>query len=81
MDTLASGLLQELDNIKKKTIVMTIKDILLRCHLMKAMVTHSPGHSLSIAIKSLAKDCTILCDVMRTVGETCVLVKHSTMEL
>ena len=30
-----------------------------------------------MAIKSLTKDCTILRDVMGTVGEICVLVKYS----
>ena len=43
----------------------------------KAMVTHCQGHSLSLAIKSLTRDCTILSDVMGTVGEICVLVKYS----
>ena len=43
----------------------------------KAMATHSQGHSLSLAIKSITKDCTILRDVMGNVGEICVLVKYS----
>ena len=43
----------------------------------KAIVTHCQGHSLSLAIKSLTKDCTILRDIMTTLGEICVLVKYS----
>ena len=34
-------------------------------------------HCLSLAIKSITKDCTIICDVMGTVGEICVLDKYS----
>ena len=30
-----------------------------------------------LAIKSHTQDCTILCDVMGTVGKICVLVKYS----
>ena len=43
----------------------------------KAIATHCQGHSLSLAMKSLTKDCTILRDVMGTAGEICVLVKYS----
>lgn len=43
----------------------------------KAVATHCQGHSLSLAMKSLTKDCTILRDVMGTAGEICVLVKYS----
>ena len=43
----------------------------------KAMTTHCQGHSLSLAIKSLTKDCTILRNTLVTVGEICVLVKYS----
>ena len=43
----------------------------------KAMTTHCLGHSLSLAIKSLTKDCTILRNTLETVGEICVLVKYS----
>ena len=43
----------------------------------KAMTTRCQGHSLSLAIKSLTKDCTILRNTLGTVGEICVLVKHS----
>ena len=47
-----------------------------------AMATNCQGHSLSLAIKSLTnhsltKDCTIIYDVIGTVGEICVLVKYS----
>ena len=30
-----------------------------------------------MTIKSLTKDCTILCDAMGTVGEICVLIEYS----
>ena len=43
----------------------------------KAMTTHCQGHSLSLAIKSLTKDCTILRNTLGTVAEICVLVKYS----
>ena len=43
----------------------------------KAMTTHCQGHPLSLAIKSLTKDCTILRNTLGTVGEICVLVKYS----
>ena len=43
----------------------------------KTMTTHCQGHSLSLAIKSLTKDCTILRNTLGTVGEICVLVKYS----
>ena len=46
----------------------------------KAMATHSQGYSLSLAIKSITKDCTILRDVMGNVGEICVLVKCSSKQ-
>ena len=46
----------------------------------KAMATHSQGHSLSLAIKSITKDCTILRDVMGNVSEICVLVKYSSKQ-
>ena len=46
----------------------------------KSMATHCHGHSLSLAIKSLTKDCTILHDVMGTVGKICVLVKYSSKQ-
>ena len=41
------------------------------------MVTYCQGHSLSLAIKSLTKDCTILRDAMGNVGEICVLTEYS----
>ena len=41
-----------------------------------AMATHFQWNSLSLAIKSLTKDCTILLDVMGTVGEIWVCVKY-----
>ena len=40
----------------------------------KVMTGHCQEHSLSLAIKSLIKDCTILCDVRGTVVENCVLL-------
>ena len=43
----------------------------------KALATHCHGHSLSLAVKSLTKECPILRDNMGTVGEICVLVKYS----
>ena len=43
----------------------------------KAMASHCQVYSLSLAIKSLTKDCTVLRDVMGTVGEICMLVKYS----
>ena len=46
----------------------------------KAMATHSQGHSLSLAIKSITKDCTILRDVMGNMGKICVLVKYSSKQ-
>ena len=42
----------------------------------KAMTTHCQEHSLSLAIKSLTKDCTILRNTLGTVGEICVLVNN-----
>ena len=38
----------------------------------KAIATHCQGHSLSLAVKSLTKECPILRDTMGTVGEICV---------
>ena len=49
----------------------------IRAEQPKAMTTHRQGHSLSLAIKSLTKDCTILRNTLVTVGEICVLVKYS----
>ena len=43
----------------------------------KVMATHCQGHSLSLAIKSLTKDCIILCNTLGTVGEICVFFKYS----
>ena len=43
----------------------------------KAIATHCQGHSLSLAVKSLTKECPILRDTMGTVGEICVFVKYS----
>ena len=43
----------------------------------KAIATHCQGHSLSLAVKSLTKECQILQDTMGTAGEICVLVKYS----
>ena len=49
----------------------------IRAEQPKAIATHCQGHSLSLAIKSLTKDCPIIRDTMGTVGEICVLVKYS----
>ena len=43
----------------------------------KAIATHCQGHSLSLAVKWLTKECQILRDTMGTAGEICVLVKYS----
>ena len=43
----------------------------------KATATHCQDHSLSLAVKSLTKECPILRDTMGTVGEIYVLVKYS----
>ena len=43
----------------------------------KAIVMHCQGHSLSLAVNSLTKDCKILQDIMETIVEICVLVKYS----
>ena len=45
--------------------------------LLKAMVTHCQGDCLSLAIKSLTKECTILRGVVKTVSQICVSVKCS----
>ena len=81
----------EIVNIKSETIAKAIKDILMRCSLSlddcrgvstkiseeqpKAIATHCQGHSLSLLVKSLTKECPILRDTMRTVGKMCILVK------
>ena len=44
---------------------------------LKAIATHCEAHSLSLAVKSLTKECPILRDTMATPGEVCVLVKLS----
>ena len=43
----------------------------------KSIATHCQDHSLSLAVKSLTKECSILRDTMGKVGEICVLVKYS----
>ncbi|XP_057290813.1 zinc finger MYM-type protein 1-like [Hydractinia symbiolongicarpus] len=43
----------------------------------KAIATHCQGHSLSLAVKSMTKECQIPRDTMGTAGEICVLVKYS----
>ena len=43
----------------------------------KALVTHCHGHSLSLAIKDANKLCSILNEVMGSVGEIIVLIKFS----
>ena len=48
----------------------------------KALATHCQGHSLSMAIKSLKKDCTILRDVIGTMGEiVCWLIIYPTRKM
>ena len=44
---------------------------------LKAIETHCQGHLLSLAVKTLTKECPILRDTMGTVGEICFLVKYS----
>ena len=46
----------------------------------KAVVTHCHGHSLSLSVKSLTRDCDILKDTMSTAGEICILVFSKTGE-
>ena len=43
----------------------------------KALVTHCHGHSLSLAIKDANKLCSLLNDVMGSIGEIIVLIKFS----
>ena len=43
----------------------------------KVITTHYQGHSMSLAVKFLTKDCEILLDIMGTLVRLCVLVKHS----
>ena len=43
----------------------------------KALVTHCHGHSLSLVIKGANKLCSILNEVMGSVGEIIVLIKFS----
>ena len=43
----------------------------------KAIATHFQGNSLSLAVKSLTKECPVLRDTMGELGEICVLVKYS----
>ena len=43
----------------------------------KALVTHCHGHSLSLTIKDANKLCSILNEVMGSVGEIIVLIKFS----
>ena len=43
----------------------------------KTIATHCQGHSLSLAVKSLTKECQILRDTMGNAGKICVLVKYS----
>ena len=45
--------------------------------VLKVLPTHWHAHSLSLSIKSTCQNVKILNDVMRTVGEICVLVKYS----
>ena len=43
----------------------------------KVFPTHCSGHSVSLAVKDLTSDCTLLGDTIGTVGEITVLVKFS----
>jgi len=43
----------------------------------KAVAIHCQGHSLSLSVKSMTKECNILSETMSVVGEICVLVKFS----
>ena len=43
----------------------------------KALVTHCHGHTLSLAIKDANKLCSLLNEVMGSVGEIIVLIKFS----
>ena len=38
---------------------------------------HSQGHSLSLAVKCFIGCCKILCEIMATVRQVCILVKYS----
>ena len=42
-----------------------------------AVAIHCQGHSLSLSVKLMTKECDILHDVMGVVGEICILVKFS----
>ena len=98
----------EIPDIKSDTIVMAIKDALIRMNLPfcdlrgqtydgasnmlghrsgvakqiadvqpKALATHCHGHSLSLSVKDVTKQCKLLDDVMGTVAEITILVKYS----
>ena len=43
----------------------------------KAIATHCQGHSLSLEVQSLTKECPVLRDTMGRVGEIWILVKYS----
>ena len=43
----------------------------------KAVAIHCQGHSLSLSVKSMTKECDILHDVLSVAGEICILVKLS----
>ena len=43
----------------------------------KAVTIHCQGHSLSLSVKSMTKECDILHDVLSVAGEICILVKLS----
>ena len=43
----------------------------------KPIAIHCQGHSLSLLVKLMTKECDILHDVMSVVGEICILVKFS----
>ena len=44
---------------------------------LKAFAIHCQGHSLTLSVKSMTKECDILQDVMSVVGEICILMKFS----
>ena len=43
----------------------------------KALETHCHGHTLSLSVKDMTKQCKLLNDVIGTIGEITVLVKYS----
>ena len=56
----------------KSGIAKQIKD-----HQPKALETHCHGHSLSLSVKDMTKQCRLLNDIVGVVGEITILVKYS----